>query len=169
MNKNNSSEQGRPVVYRRAVIKHDGNGRLFAQARISAGFTQDKLANLLGIEEVSTIRNIESGIYDIEDRTYTLFALLTDTHPLYTLISKNTGGALGLVAPNGDEIRRIRKTKGGLTQRGMASVMGLSGHAMISKYESDSRSPSPSNWALFLLVIGEHPHYEIKPKNIGSE
>ena len=169
MNKNNSSEQGRPVVYRRAVIKHDGNGRLFAQARISAGFTQEKLASLLSIKEVATIRNIESGIYDIEDRTYTLFALLTNTHPLYTLFSKNTGGGLSLTAPSGYEIRRIRKTKSGLTQRGMASVMGLSGHAMISKYESDSRSPSPSNWSLFLLVIGEHPHYEIKPKNIGSE
>ena len=150
-----------------AIIKYDGNGQGFARDRKSVGLSQQEMADLLCMNDVSTIKNIENGEYDVEDRTYTLFALITGHHPLYVLNGKTAGGDLTITPPDGETIRQTRRSVNGMTQRTMASLLGLSGHNIISKYEKNIREPSIANWTLFLLIIGKHPHYEINLKQEG--
>lgn len=151
-------------VHHHVVIKYDGDYKSFAHARREIGLTKLELATLLHIKNADVIENIESGIYGVEDRTYSLFALVTNTHPRYVLNGKTAGGELGIYPPNGDKIREIRRSKNNMTQRKMARLLGLSGHNSISKYENHAREPSIANWTLFLLIIGEHSHYEINLK-----
>lgn len=146
------------------IIDFDDNPEKFKEARIANGFGRTELAELLGFSDPTVISQIEHGVYGLDNRAYTLFCLLMDCHPTYTLKRKLANhGAILIEPPTGKEIREIR-TSLNMIQPSMANLLGLTGKSHISKYENDAKKPSIHTWTMWLLIINQHPYFSIRRK-----
>lgn len=134
--------------------------------------SQAEIAKLLGLTDAAIISKFENGKSDIDKRTYTMFLLITNNHPRYEMRLKEEPEidteTIVIAPPSGQGITIMRKFAG-LTQGKMAYLLSLMNkenpnRPLISKYETDRQSPSPQTWTLFLLIIGQHPNYEIFPR-----
>lgn len=144
--------------------------------------SQDDIAAVLGLTDRMIISKFENGKANIDKRTYSLFLLVTNNHPHYTLELKQDPDSeiLAVEPPNGEGIRLIREYAG-ITQGKMAFLLGMMNkpktvsdqgkpekdkpnRQLVSRYEKGTQSPSVQSWTLFLLIIGEHPNYAIFPK-----
>ena len=65
------------------------------------------------------------------------------------------------VTPTPDEIRKIR-VAAGLTQAQAAQSVGLGQQERWAEYEAGTRTPDVARWALFLLIVRQHPEWRLK-------
>lgn len=148
------------------VIPFNHNREKFTKLRqkFSSGSQQD-MADALGLNNQNLISRFESGEFDLDPRTFSLFSLITDSHPKYLLIQrqKNYGNLL-IEAPASGKERREYRIKANLTGQRMADIMQLTSKTTISAYENERKHPSIQNWTIFLLVTNQHPYYKISPK-----
>lgn len=137
-------------------------------------FSQTALASMLKLNDASVISRMERGEMGMDNRTFSVFLLLTDLHPYYKLKLKDPEHAdkaeLFIPAPDSvDDIAAVRHKVEGLSQRNLSILLGLHEN-MINKYESSSatsknrRTPSPHTWIMLLLVTKQHPFYELKSR-----
>lgn len=146
------------------IIDYDNNPEKFKKARIANGFGRTELAELLGLSDPTVISQLEHGVYGLDSRAYTLFCLLMDSHPTYTLHRKLTNhGSVLIEPPSGKQIRKIRIGLN-MIQPSMAKLLGLTGKTHISKYENDAKKPSIHTWTMWLLITNLHPYFSIRKK-----
>ena len=50
----------------------------------------------------------------------------------------------------------------GLTQEQAAAAVGIEGKKRWSEYETGVRTPDVARWALFLLIVRQHPEWRLK-------
>ena len=62
--------------------------------------------------------------------------------------------------PHHEKIKALRKHTG-MSMRGSASLIGISGRKMIRGYERGERAPNDQTWTLWLLLTGQHPEVEV--------
>lgn len=149
--------------------------RLEHKTKDGSAFTQDKAAQALDFSDDKAISKIERGKAGMDNRTYSVFLLITNNHPHYSLEVINKASKLKdnndvlVPPPDASVIRNYRKNIKGLSQKSMADLLGLH-PKMINKYESSSasiqnqRSPSSKTWTLLLLITKQHPRYKLVPK-----
>ncbi len=65
--------------------------------------------------------------------------------------------------PTAADVRAARMAAG-LTQPGMAELLGLASHRTVQSWECGRSTPMPGLWALFLLAAGQHSGYRLKPR-----
>lgn len=154
-------------IHKDMVIPFDGNMQAFVETRKSLGYSQKVLAETLGLSDVSVIGHFESGGFVLDERTHTVFLLLTDTHPIYQLKRRDgkEDGELIIEPPEtGEEMRNHRVQLDGMTQGDMAELLGLkAGKTIISNYENNVKRPSKQNWTTFLLATDLHPNFIVSP------
>lgn len=155
-------------IYHHVIVDYDGDINNFIAQRKIKGLSQAQIAAALGYSNTSIIGHFEAGTKGIDSRSYTLFCLLTDTHPEYVLLQDNEDGELLITAPDGYSVRQTRLNANRMTQPKMAKLLGLSSKTLVSNYENDRKNPSIQNWTLFLLITSQHPHYSIKPKHTSN-
>ena len=126
------------------------------------------LNELMAFNYPDSVDNIESGEAKLDDRTYSLFLLINDVHPLYKLKPKTynvhpeQARPLCIQPPNdGREIKKYRFHADQMNKNEMSLLLGLSGKKSIYQYESNRKKPSTQCWTLFLLIIGQHQHFEL--------
>ena len=172
MNDNNtgdndmSIEVGEPAIklniHHNVIVNFDGDVENFIAQRKSRGLSQSQVAQVLGYSNTSIIGHFEAGVKGLDSRGYTLFCLVTDTHPEYVLLQDNADHDLLLVtAPDGEDIRQTRLNANRMTQPKMAKLLGLSSKTLVSNYENNRKNPSIQNWTIFLLITDQHPHYSL--------
>jgi len=148
------------------VIPFDHDREKFTKLRqeFSSG-SQQNMSDALGLNNQNLISRFESGEFDLDPRTFSLFSLITDSHPKYLLTQpqKNYGSLL-IEAPASGKERREYRVKAKLTGQEMADIMQLTSKTTISAYEHEKKNPSIQNWTIFLLVTNQHPYYKISPK-----
>lgn len=153
------------LVHKGMVIPFDGNMEAFVETRKSLGYSQKVLAETLGLSDVSVIGHFESGGFILDERTHTIFLLLTDTHPIYKLERKEGKEDAELIIDppeTGEEMRDYRNKINGMTQGDMADLLGLrAGKTIISNYENNVKRPSKQNWTTFLLATDLHPNFTV--------
>jgi len=66
-----------------------------------------------------------------------------------------------LTHPTPEQIRAAR-VSAGLTQDQAAKAVGLSNLVRWSEYENGTRTPDVARWALFLLLVRQHPEWRLK-------
>ena len=149
--------------------------RLEHKTKDGSAFTQYKAAQALNFSDDKAISKIERGKAGMDNRTYSVFLLITNNHPHYSLevISKASklkdNNDVLVSSPDASVIKNYRKNIKGLSQKSMAHLLGLY-PKMINKYESSSasiqnqRSPSSKTWTLLLLITKQHPRYKLVPK-----
>lgn len=154
-------------AHQNLIIDYHGDGSKLRDIRIANGFTQKKIAELLGFADATVISQLENDKFGLDSRCYTLFCLLMDEHPTYQLKRKlkNYGSVLIEPPTTGDEIKKMRMNAKPINQNNMATLLGLNGKTMISKYENGTRKPSAPTWTVWLLIINQHPYYTINLKN----
>lgn len=151
-------------IHHHVIMEFDGDLERFVSTRKNQDMNQYQLSQALGYSERSTIGHFEAGSKGLDSRGYTLFCLLTNTHPSYILEQGEDDGELLIKAPaDGYSIRQTRLNANGMTQPKMAKLLGLSSKTLVSNYENNRKNPSIQNWTLFLLITDQHPHYLIKP------
>lgn len=151
---------------RNVVINFDGNREAFKKLRKSfSSGNQIDMAEALGWASQNLVSRFESGEFSLDPRTYSLFSLMTDSHPNYSLHQRQKFfGSLLIEPPSlGADRQKIRK-KAGLTGKEMADILSLSSKTIISRYENNKQHPSLQCWTLFLLITGQHPYYKLQPK-----
>lgn len=152
--------------WRGVVIPFNHNRKKFIKLRKKFGSgSQQDMADALGLNNQNLISRFESGEFDLDPRTFSLFSLITDSHPKYVLTQrqKNYGNLL-IEPPASGKERREYRVKANLTGQQMASIMQLTSKTTISAYENERKHPSMQNWTIFLLVTNQHPYYKISPK-----
>ena len=153
------------IIYQKVIESFDGNLEQFITRRKKSGFSQKSLSAQLGFFDAAVIGHFETGAFGLDSRCHTLFLLITNEHPRFTL-ERKTGmkdGDLLIPAPSGKEIRATRINAAHMNQMKMAALLELNGKTIISKYENDRKKPSIANWTVFLLLSSQHPFYVIKP------
>lgn len=65
--------------------------------------------------------------------------------------------------PTAMELQELREHSD-LTQRGLATLLGLSNRQLISDYERDLKKPNPQTYTLWLLLTGQHPTLQVVNK-----
>jgi predicted transcriptional regulator len=65
------------------------------------------------------------------------------------------------VTPTQEDIRKIR-VAAGLTQAQAAQSVGLGAQERWAEYENGARVPDVARWALFLLIVRQHPEWRLK-------
>lgn len=142
----------------------------FAAMRKKFG-TQAHTANILGLTDGVIISKFENGKAKIDKRTYSLFLLVSNNHPYYTMELKADAEDKTVVfePPSGEGIKIMREYAG-LSQGRLAFLLGMMSNEkpnrqLISRYEKGVQNPSAQTWTLFLLITGQHPNYEIFPKS----
>lgn len=139
-----------------------------------SNFTQDDCAKMLNLTDKAVVSKFERNDSRIDDRTYSIFLLMTGNHPYYSLEprSKNPPEKSTLIinTPAPKTIKAARMSISGLKQNQASKLLGLH-PKMYGKYESttasktNKRSPSPHAWTLFLLLTKQHPYYQLDYKN----
>lgn len=159
--KSNTTSQWHGVV-----VPFDHNREKFIELRKQFGFGYQKdVADALGLSDANLISRFESGEFELDPRTFTLFGLITDSHPSYLLTQRQKNhGTLLIEAPVSGKERRKYRINAKLSGEGMANILGLAGKSLVSRYENEKKSPSIQNWTLFLLITNQHPYYQIFPK-----
>lgn len=155
------------------VVLDDGELDLSSFATMRKKFgSQAYTASVIGLTDGVIISKFEHGESAIDKRTYSLFLLVTGNHPYYTMQLKEDAESevVVFVPPIGEGIKLMREYAG-LTQGHMAFLLGMMSkdkpnRQLISRYEKDVQSPSAQTWTLFLLITGQHPNYEIFPREI---
>lgn len=131
--------------------------------------TQKDVADILQLTDDKFISKIERSIQKMDDRTFTVFLLLTDNHPKYKLApisNKTKKKSLFLPPPDFNLIHESRINIAGLKTTDLSRFLGLHS-GMVRRYESEGssqRSPSIYTWALLLLITGQHPNYKLVKK-----
>lgn len=164
--------QQNPTIWLNVVVKDEEvDLATFPVLRNKFG-SQAYTAQVIGLNDEMIISKFERGKSKIDKRTYSLFLLASDNHPIYRLVLKNEAQSeqLAITPPDGEGIRLVRENAG-ITQGYMAFVLGIMSkdkpnRQLISRYEQNVQSPSSQTWSLFLLSVGMHPNYEIFPKLI---
>lgn len=72
------------------------------------------------------------------------------------MMSKPLNDRLLVPAPTSKQVGESRRLSG-LTQTGMAELLGLSGQSRISEYESGKHAMPAALWSLWLLISDQHP------------
>jgi len=148
-----------------------------------SNFTQVDCANMLDLSDDKVVSKFENNNSRIDDRTYSIFLLLVDKHPNYELELKSgvdpKVAKLVLDTPSPEVIKAAREsvayepvgieTPNSLKQNQISRLLGLH-PKMFGKYESitasdsNRRKPSAHTWTLFLLIIKQHPYYDLVDK-----
>tara|TARA_R110002051_G_scaffold19959_1_gene55160 strand:- start:15784 stop:16302 length:519 start_codon:yes stop_codon:yes gene_type:complete len=152
------------------VIPFDHDREKFTKLRLkfSSG-SQQNMSDALGLNNQNLISRFESGEFDLDPRTFSLFSLITDSHPKYLLTQRQKNyGSLLIEAPASGKERREYRVKAKLTGQEMADIMQLTSKTTISAYEHEKKNPSIQNWTIFLLVTNQHPYYKISPKFVPA-
>lgn len=135
--------------------------------------TQDEVATMLGLSDGQIVSKFERNGCNIDNRTYSLFSLVTNNHPLYNLQRKQVVAnddihSNLLIKPpvNPCDIKTARRAANGLIQRRASRLLGMS-DKIFGKYESNTaklthrRSPTVQTWTLFMLITNQHPYYQL--------
>lgn len=159
-------KSNKTTQWRGVVIPFDNDREKFTKLREQFGLGYQKdMAAALGLADQNLISRFEGGEFDLDPRTFSLFSLITDSHPSYLLTQrqKNYGSLLIEPPANGKERRQYR-INANLKGHEMATIMGLTSKTIVSAYENEKKHPSVQNWTLFLLITNQHPYYQILPK-----
>ena len=149
-------------IHENVIRKYNGIAENIVTARKTKGMDQTQISEAIGYANIPVIANVESGVKGIDDRAYTLFLLITDSHPEYIIQKKHLDcSELLQAAPDGKVIRSTRINADRMKQEKMAWLLSLSGKTIISSYEKNRRNPSIQNWTMFLLIISQHPYYSL--------
>lgn len=161
----NMIEDQESAIHQKVIEGFNGDIEEFIQRRKAKGFSQKALAKALGFFDAAVIGHFETKVFNLDSRSHTLFLLITDFHPRYKLKKKDgvADGDLLVQVPSGKKIRATRIKANAMTQLKMARLLELSGKTIISKYENEQKSPSVTNWTVFLLLSNQHPFYELAP------
>lgn len=134
-----------------------------------SAMTQKDVADILQLTDDKFISKIERSIQKMDDRTFTVFLLLTDNHPRYKLepiSNKTKQKSFFLPSPDPSLIHKFRTNIVDLKATDLSRFLGLHS-GMIRRYESEGnsrRSPSSYTWSLLLLITGQHPDYKLVKK-----
>lgn len=141
-----------------------------------SAMTQKDVADILQLTDDKFISKIERSIQKMDDRTFTIFLLLTGNHPKYRLVptskkkqskdKENKSKGLFLPSPDPSLVSEYRANIDGLSSSALAGFLGLHS-GMVRRYESEGnsqRSPSSYTWVLLLLITGQHPNYKLEKK-----
>lgn len=165
------------LVFTQTVVEYDSsifsNYRRLQDEKFGNAISQTELAKTLKLNDASIISRIERGEMGMDNRRFSVFLLITNSHPKYDLelkkgINKEDADLI-LPTPSAVDIKTARGNISGLSQRNLSLLVGLH-HKMINKYESSSatsknmRSPSPHTWTMILLATKQHPYYDLIPK-----
>ncbi len=139
---------------------------------------QGEVAELLGLSSQVLLSRIENGSSGIDNRTYSLFLLLTGNHPNYMLTSQDDFESIDMrklvqevPEDNGESIKALRKSivksKTGkpITQGRFANLLGLTGKGAISCFENGKTKPTKQNYTLMLLIADKHPYFFLVARN----
>lgn len=160
---NQSYVSALPNFHDNVILSFDGDLDNFIETRKRKGMKQSQVADVLGYSNTSVIGHFESGAKGLNDYGYTLFRLVTNTHPEYVLVQKDTNnGSLLVDVPDGSVIRRTRLNANGMSQPVMANLLCLSSKTLVSNYENNRKKPSIQNWTIFLLITNQHPTHSLK-------
>lgn len=135
----------------------------------NSAMTQKDVADILQLTDDKFISKIERSIQKMDDRTFTVFLLLTDNHPRYKLVpvsKKTKQKSFFLPSPDPSLIHKFRTNIVDLKATDLSCFLGLHS-GMVRRYESEGnsqRSPSSYTWALLLLITGQHPNYKLVKK-----
>lgn len=153
-------------IHHNVILEFDGDINRFVQNRKAKGLSQSDISKLIGYSNTSVIGHFEAGSKGLDSRSYTLFHLVTGSHPAYELVQKSNSTTLLIESPDGDSIKAARLKSGGMTQPKMAKLLSLSSKTLVSSYENNRKKPSVQNWTMFLLITNQHPYYCIKPRKV---
>jgi len=152
---------------KQVIIKFDGDREAFKSLRKNFGSgNQEIIATALGWSDQNIVSRFENGEFSLDPRTFTLFSLITNSHPNYKLSQRQEFfGNLLIEPPSLGVDRQKARKKAGLTGQKMADVLSLNSKTIISNYENNKQNPSLQCWTMFLLVTDQHPYYELQPKD----
>lgn len=158
-------------MFENVVVKADAEKFSLLRSKHFNIESELALVKMLGLYDTDMISGIESKRIRLDDRTYSLFLLICDEHPLYRLIDKGVlvdsefPPPLAVRPPSkGDSIKEVRESMS-LGKRKMAWLLGLSSKKVISDYEDKEKAdvlPSVQCWTLFLLISKSHKYFELK-------
>lgn len=166
LNEVKSMNSNKTTQWRGVVIPFDHDREKFIKLRqeFSRGYQED-MSDALGLADQNLISRFEHGEFNLDPRTFSLFSLITDSHPSYQLNQRQKNyGSLLIEPPASGKERRQYRIKAKLTGQEMAEIMSLTSKTTISAYEHEKRHPSTQTWTIFLLVTNQHPYYQISPK-----
>ena len=125
--------------------------------------SREQVAMILGLKDTEILSRFELGKTKLKNATYTLFLLLSDSHPKYQLQKKQKGVTPLLILPPtaGAERKQYRVNANKLKQDQMAMILGLTGKSLISRYEKGHKNPSVQTWTIFLLATNQHPFFKL--------